>query len=85
MLPLISEENVKNSIDELMQDIQQWRKNMIHYIKDENPELNTAIIEIAQKSDLDPKAVAAGAYMAYKLLERESENADISDDYEEQD
>ena len=72
MLPLISEENVKNTIDELLVDIHQWRKNMIHYIKDENPELNSAIIEIAQKSDLDPKAVATGAYMAYKLLENES-------------
>ncbi len=72
MLPLITEENVAKTIDELLVDIHQWRKEMIHYIKDENPELNTAIIEIAQKSDLDPKAVAAGAYMAYKLLENES-------------
>lgn len=72
MLPLISEENVAKTIDELLSDIHQWRKDMIHYIKDENPELNTAIIEIAQKSDLDAKAVAAGAYMAYKLLENEA-------------
>ena len=42
---------------------------MIHYIKDENPEINTAIIEAANNTDLDPKAVALGAYMAYNLLE----------------
>ncbi len=57
---------------------------MIHYIKDENPELNTAIIEIAQKTDLDPKAVATGAYMAYKLMENEGGyvSAHFSDDEE---
>ena len=46
-----------------------WRKKMIHYIKDENPEINTAIIEAANNTDLDPKAVALGAYMTYLLLE----------------
>ncbi|MBR2068286.1 MAG: hypothetical protein IJ877_00855 [Candidatus Gastranaerophilales bacterium] len=78
MLPLITEENVKNSIDEVLGDIAQWRKSMIHYIKDENPELNTAIIELSQKSDLDPKALATGAYLAYKLLENESGTEDLS-------
>ena len=38
---------------------------MIHYIKDENPEINTAIIEASNKTGLDPKAIALGAYMAY--------------------
>lgn len=71
MQPLISPENVENVINEILSDLSNWRKNMIHYIKDENPELNSAIIEIAQKTDLDPKAVATGAYMAYKLLENE--------------
>ena len=45
---------------------------MIHYIKDENPELNSAIIELANKTSLDPKALATGAYLAYKLLEIEA-------------
>lgn len=74
MLPLISIENVENLSELILADIQSWRKEMIHYIKDENPELNTAIIELAQKSELDPKALATGAYMAYKLLEKEAEN-----------
>ena len=42
---------------------------MIHYIKDENPEINSAIIEAANNTDLDPKAVALGAYMTYILIE----------------
>ena len=72
MQPLITCENVEKLTEEILSDISAWRKDMIHYIKDENPELNTAIIELSQKTDLDPKALATGAYMAYKLLENES-------------
>ena len=74
MQPLISVENVEKVIDEVLVDISAWRKEMIHYIKNENPELNTAIIELSQKTNLDPKALATGAYVAYKLLEIESQN-----------
>ncbi len=77
MQPLISTETMENLTQEILSDISSWRKSMIHYIKDENPELNSAIIEIAQKSDLDPKAVATGAYMTYKLLENEAKQTQI--------
>ena len=69
MLPEIDIENCNKVLDEMLVDIGAWRKSMIHYIKDENPELNSAIIELANKTDLDPKAIAAGAYMAYSLIE----------------
>ena len=72
MLPIISTDNVSNTLNEVFLDLQDWRKSMIHYIKDENPELNSAIIELAQKGGLDAKAVATGAYVAYKLLENEN-------------
>ena len=49
---------------------------MIHYIKEENPEINTAIIEAANKTDLDPKAVALGAYMTYLLIEMAAKEND---------
>lgn len=83
MLSIISSENVENVVNEILLDIPQWRKSMIHHIKDENPEINTAIIEIAQKTNLDPKAVATGAYMVYKLLENESDDFDIEDNKED--
>ncbi len=69
MLPIISEETVAKVFSEIFKDMPSWRKKMIHYIKDENPEINTAIIEAANNTDLDPKAVALGAYMTYLLLE----------------
>lgn len=78
MLPTIYEDTYLELTDEILKDISQWRKSMIHYIKDENPELNSAIIELANKTSLDPKALATGAYLAYKLLEVESDNGSSS-------
>ena len=69
MLPIISEENAAEAFSEIFKDMPAWRKKMIHYIKDENPEINTAIIEAANQTNLDPKAIALGAYMAYSLIE----------------
>lgn len=78
MLPLITEDMSAQIFEEVFADINSWRKGMIHYIKDENPEINTAIIEAAQKTSLDPKAVALGAYMTYKLLELAAKAEDTS-------
>lgn len=69
MIPVISEENAAQVFSEIFKDMPAWRKQMIHYIKEENPEINTAIIEAANRTDLDPKAVALGAYMSYILIE----------------
>ena len=63
MLPIITEETAAATFSEIFKDMPAWRKKMIHYIKDENPEINTAIIEAANNTSLDPKAVALGAYM----------------------
>lgn len=56
---------------------------MIHYIKDENPEINTAIIEAANQTDLDPKAVALGAYMTYTLIELAMKDNDALMNFQE--
>ncbi len=69
MLPIISEEIATKAFSEIFEDMPAWRKKMIHYLKEENPEINTSIIEAANKTDLDPKAVALGAYMTYLLIE----------------
>ena len=86
MQPLISYENVEKLTSEILADVHKWRKDMIHYVMNENPELNTAIIEISQKAELDPKALALGAYMTYKLLENESANNIVPDfDFSDED
>lgn len=83
MLPIITEEQASLAFAEIFQDVHTWRKKMIHYIKEENPEINTAIIEAANNTDLDPKAVALGAYMTYLLIEmaaKEESGVDIDFD-----
>ena len=69
MLPIITEELLSQIYEEVFSDVAAWRKKMVGHLKEENPEINTAIIEIANKTDLDPKAVALGAYMTYLLIE----------------
>lgn len=76
MLPIITEDIAAAAFSEIFKDMPAWRKKMIHYLKEENPEINTAIIEAANNSDLDPKAVALGAYMTYSLLETAMKDVD---------
>lgn len=83
MLPIISEETAKAVFDEVFKDMPAWRKKMIYYIKDENPEINTAIIEAANKTDLDPKAVALGAYMTYMMIAMAEKDEDAMLNYQE--
>ena len=75
MLPIITEEMATEIFTEAFQDIQGWRKNMVQYMKEENPEVNSAILEVAKHDEaIDLKAVALGAYLSYRLLELATEN-----------
>lgn len=70
MLPIITEEMSSEIFGEVFQDVQAWRKKMVQYLKEENPEINSAILEVAKYDEsIDLKAVALGAYMSYRLLE----------------
>lgn len=70
MLPIITEDVSSEIFSEAFQDVQSWRKNMVQYMKEENPEINTAILEVAKHDEsIDLKAVALGAYLTYRLLE----------------
>ena len=83
MLPVITEEIAQNVFNDIFIDMPSWRKKMIHYLKEENPEINTAIIEAANKTGLDPKAIALGAYMSYTLIETAEKESDILMNYTE--
>ena len=75
MLPIITEEMSSEIFTEAFQDVQSWRKNMVQYLKEENPEINSAILEVAKHDEsIDLKAVALGAYLSYILLEVATEN-----------
>ena len=82
MLPIITEEITTEIFGEVFQDVQSWRKNMVQYLKEENPEVNSAILEVAKYDEsIDLKAVALGAYLSYRLIEIATENDGLA--YEE--
>ena len=75
MLPIITEEMASEIFTEVFQDVQTWRKNMVQYLKEENPEINSAILEVAKYDEnIDLKAVALGAYLSYRMLKVATEN-----------
>lgn len=75
MLPIITEEISSEIFGEVFQDVQAWRKSMVQYMKEENPEINTAILEVAKFDEgIDLKAVALGAYLSYRMIEVATEN-----------
>lgn len=79
MLPIITEELSSEIFGEVFQDVQSWRKSMVQYLKEENPEINTAILEVAKYDEsIDLKAVALGAYLTYRLIEVATENDTLS-------
>ena len=79
MLPIITEEMSTEIFGEVFQDVQSWRKHMVQYLKEENPEINTAILEVAKYDEaIDLKAVALGAYISYRLIELATENDGLS-------
>ena len=70
MLPIITEDMSSEIFAEAFKDVQAWRKNMVQYLKEENPEINSAILEVAKHDEtIDLKAVALGAYLSYRVLE----------------
>lgn len=79
MLPIITEDISAEIFSEAFQDVQSWRKNMVQYLKEENPEINTAILEVAKYDEgIDLKAVALGAYLSYRLIEVATDSEDLS-------
>ena len=79
MLPIITEEMSSEVFTEAFQDVHAWRKNMVQYMKEENPEVNTAILEVAKHDEnIDLKAVALGAYLSYRMLELATESENMS-------
>ena len=81
MLPIITEDISSEIFGEVFQDVQSWRKSMVQYLKEENPEINTAILEVAKyDEDIDLKAVALGAYLSYRLIEVATENDTLAID-----
>lgn len=68
MLPVVSEEARQEILHLILTAENNWKKEMIHHLKEENPEINALLIDLAQTSQ-DPKKVVLAGYAVYKALE----------------
>jgi hypothetical protein len=76
MLPVITDDVRQTMMTIAKQDnLKAWQRDMIHHLKEDNPEVNTLLLELAQSS-ADPKAVVLAGYLVYKALEMAAEEED---------
>jgi hypothetical protein len=68
LLPVVTEETRKSLEQSLLDDEESWKKKMVHRLKEENPEINSLLLDLAQRSK-DPKAVILAGYIIYNALE----------------
>lgn len=75
MLPIVTEETRKLLEEMASQDEKAWKKQMINHIKEENPEINSLLLEVANQCDNDytKKKVILAGYLVYKALEMAQE------------
>jgi len=67
-LPVVSA-GLRQSLDTVQQEQgENWSKLMLRQLKEENPEINSLLLDLAHDSQ-DPKAVVLAGYKVYKLLE----------------
>jgi hypothetical protein len=68
VLPIVSEQSRKALEETLLADLEGWKSGMVQHIREENPEVNSLLLKLAQKVR-DPKSFILGGYLVYKLLE----------------
>jgi hypothetical protein len=67
-LPVVSS-GLRQTLDALEQEHgENWPKQMLRQLREENPEINSLLLDLAQDSP-DPKQVILAGYKVYKLLE----------------
>ena len=68
VLPVVSEQAREQLMAAMADDAAAWKKWMIHHLKDDNPEINTLLLELAKDSP-DPKGLVMAGYAVYRALE----------------
>jgi hypothetical protein len=73
MLPVVTAD-IRDEVEHIFaESSEDWKRDMIHHLKEDNPEVNSLLLNFAQASS-DPKKVIMAGYLVYKALERASEN-----------
>ena len=73
MLPIVTAD-IRESLEAQVEaSVDDWKREMIHHIKEDNPELNTLLLRLAQDAQ-EPKHIILAGYMVYKALELADES-----------
>ena len=79
MLPIISETMRERVVEDSAVNPKDWIREQIHLLKEQNPEVNTLLLGLAQDAK-DPQAVMLAGYSIYQMLEAafEEENQSLN-------
>ncbi len=76
MLPVVTSD-IRESLEEtILNASDEWKREMVHHLKEDNPEINSLLLNLAQDS-ADAKKVILAGYLVYKALEVADEMQDI--------
>ena len=76
MLPVVTSD-IRETLEQQVQEAtDEWKREMVHHLKEDNPEINTLLLNLAQDSN-DAKKVILAGYLVYKALEKAEENEEI--------
>jgi hypothetical protein len=76
VLPVVTSD-IREALEEIVQNSSdEWKREMVHHLKEDNPELNSLLLTLAQNSS-DAKKVILAGYLVYKALEIAEENEGI--------
>ncbi len=68
MLPVVTEDIITMLRSELEASSEDWKRALVQRIREDNPEVNTLLLEAAKAAD-DPKSLILGGYLVYCALE----------------
>lgn len=68
MLPIVTG-NIREALEELINTPnEEWKRAMVARLKEDNPEINSILLSLAQGAT-DPKKIVLAGYMVYHALE----------------
>jgi len=75
VLPVVTEQTRETLEQVVTKDEATWKRRMVQHIKQDNPEINSLLLNFAQKFD-DPKSIILAGYIVYAALDLAAQEED---------
>jgi hypothetical protein len=73
MLPVVTSDIREQLESAIETGSEEWKREMVHHLKEDNPEINSLLLNLANDAH-DAKKVILAGYMVYKALEIAEQN-----------